>query len=271
MSDRKPFNAKSVAVSCLAVACGLLFQPARADAGWLSGFSGWTMMSDSGTATEVVNFAVYNNTSGDWATTLGVTPTAGADTSATYVYMYEVVNVGGATSKIGYFNINSGDLPYTSAGWLSGKVFTDGSPVGPSGNQYLGTDPGSTPPDDKVDGSPSFSGLTLTGSPFVSNVSAVDPFAADAGGISNSDVASFGFLSGLTQTLISGKFSSVLFLTSNTNPNYSAGSVLNTQTFATSNGDVPTQAPEPGTLAIWGFGLAGLGLIAARRRQKAAA
>src|SRR3569623_536718 len=248
MSYCKSMERKSLACACLLDGIAVALQPAAAEAGFLTGFSGWTMMSDNSTATELVNFTVYQNdgtSGGNWTPQLGVSPTdgtgGGVDTQAQYVYMYEVVNVGGATSKIGFFNINSYDQPYSSAGWLSGKVFNDGAAVGPSGNQYIGTEPGSTPPDDQLNGVPSTSGLSLSGTPFANSATAVNPAGADAGGLGNSDFAAFGFLSGITHTFLSGKFSSVLFLTSNTAPTYSGGNVLDTQTTGSTNGAIRPQ------------------------------
>jgi hypothetical protein len=251
--------------SCLAI---VAFAPAPARAGFMPDFTGYTQMSDSATATDVVNFAVYNNTSGDWATALGVTPTAGADTSASYVYMYEVVNNGGATSRIGSFNVNSYDQPYTSSGYLSGTVFSDGAAVGPAGNQYLGANPGSMPADDPVNDNPSVSGVAAP--TFASSGGAINPLGSNTGGSINSDFASFGFFNlSFNQTLTSGLFSSVLFLTSNVAPTYSEGQVLNTSTSSFSTGGIPTQAPEPATLAIWGLGTLGVAFAVRRRKRRA--
>jgi len=234
----------------------------------MADFTGYTQMSDSSSATDVVNFAVYNNTSGNWATALGVTPTAGADTAASYVYMYEVVNNGGASSKIGDFNISSYDQPYTSSGFLSGTVFSDGAAVGPAGNQFLGANPGSMPADDPVNNSPSVSGVAAP--TFAASGGAVNPLGSNPGGPGNGDFASFIFLNfSAQQTLTSGLFSSVLFLTSNVAPTYSEGQVLNISNSSFSDGGIPTQAPEPTTLAIWGLGTLGLALVARRRMQQA--
>lgn len=237
-------------------------------AGYMASFTGYTQMSDSSTATEVVNFAVYNNTSGNWATALGITPSAGADTGAAYVYLYEVVNNGGSSSTIGNFNVNSTATPYTSSGFLNHVVFSDGSAVGPAGNQYLGPNPASMPPDDPSNSAPSVSGVT-PGPTFVSSASAVNPFGSNTGGSANGDAAQFVFLSttNFSQSLTSGLFSTVLFLTSNIGPLYSTGRVLNTVTGNSSDGGIPTQAPEPATLAIWGLGTLGLAFAARKRRK----
>ncbi|HVX09707.1 MAG TPA: PEP-CTERM sorting domain-containing protein [Pirellulales bacterium] len=246
--------------------------PSSAEAGFLTEFTGYTQMGDSSTATDVVNFAVYQNDGtdgGDWATQLGVTPTAGADLTAQYVYLYEVVNNGGANSKIGYFNVNGYDGAYSSSGYLSGTVFSDGSAVGPAGNQYLGPNPSSPPADNPTNSGPSVSGLSTP--TFVAAAGAVDPAASTAGGVINSDFASFTFTSGpFTQTLTSGLFSSVLFLTSSTPPTYSEGQVLNVSNFQSSDGGIPTQAPEPATLALWGLGTVGFALVGRRRKLMSA-
>ncbi len=257
VSNRLIYMASAV---CLAVA----LLPAPAKAGFLTSFTGYTQMSDAPTATEVVNFAVYQNLGGNWATQLGVTASPGADLTAQYVYMYEVVNNGGATSRIGFFNVNSYDGAYTSSGFLSGTVFSDGSAVGPAANRYLGPNPGSMPPDDPVNNRPSVSGVSAP--TFVANGSAVNPSASNTGGASNSDFATFGFLSGVTQTLTSGLFSSVLFLTSDIPPTYSEGQVLNFSNSQSSDGGIPTAAPEPATLAMWGLGTLGFAFVARRRK-----
>src|SRR5207248_406366 len=149
-------------------------------AGFLSGFTGYSQMSDFATSDGIVNFAVYQNngTTQNWATDLSgggnptiVTPLLPGggipDTTAAYVYFYQVVNNNPVPpdSNLSAFYVSLGvSTPYTSAGYLSATVFSDASgAVGPAGNQFLGPEPTGTVPDDVVNGVPSQSGVTGVG------------------------------------------------------------------------------------------------------------
>lgn len=278
------------AVASLAFALGLSAAPS-AQAGWVAGFTGNTLMT-SGTTSGIVDFAVWQtDTTGpnanNWEAQLGVTPTSAAapavDTSAAYVYFYEVVNVG--TSNYGDLFVNSwATTPYTSGGYLPQTVFQDssGNAIGPAAKQYLGPTPSGP---DQVTNNPSVvaSNTTLntppsTPAPFVTDVNAIHPLAVTSlGGFgSPGNAADINWANVNlgppfninTEQLSAGSYSTVVFLTSDTGPTYSAGSLReNSVAGVIATGGIPTQSPEPATLAMWGLGAIGFGLVARRRKK----
>jgi hypothetical protein len=249
-----------------------------ASAGFMPEFTGWTMMSDT-SASGVVDFAVYQNAAGhNWETDLGLNATVAGvvdssggstvDATASYVFFYEVVTTG--TTALSQLSVPSYSTPYSSGGYLSGTVFNDADgAVGPSANKYIGPNPSGTPPDNQQYYYPSQSGQSLALSPFTnSGVSPKFPGGGiDLGGNAGlfQDQAVFQF--NLANLLSAGRYSTVLFLTSNTSPTYANGSVSGGA--LSSDGNIPTQAPEPTTLAMWGLGALGLALALLRRKRVA--
>jgi PEP-CTERM motif-containing protein len=275
----KSLDGKSLAYAGLLACIAFLSQPAHAEAGFIGGFVGNTLMTN-GTTSGIVDFAVYQNDGtmgGNWTLQLGISGVAtdgfgsGIDTTAQYVYFYEVVNVG--STKYGDLFVNSYSNPYSSGGWLLGKVFNeavDGA-VGPATNRYLGTIP--TGPDSSGIHPSANDGVLSTPltSSFISDGSTVRPLAINTlgGGGVPADFAWVNFpLAGTTQ-LSPAQYSPVLFLTSNTAPTYASGGLQSTS--GTASAGIPSEAPEPGTLAIWGLGLATFGIVSARRRSRTGA
>src|SRR5258708_3278447 len=97
------------AVACVVAAAMAMLLASPADAGFMTGVAGDTLLSEqqSGTvvanpsaASGIVDFAVFKNTTGNWETGLGLNASfihqlAGTvSSSAAYVYIYEVVNNG---------------------------------------------------------------------------------------------------------------------------------------------------------------------------------
>jgi hypothetical protein len=257
--------------------------PATSQAGmFLPEFTGHTQMAETAGFPDsdgIVNFTVYfNDTASDWRLVLGIGSVVeapdGLDSTARYVFFYQVVNTNPITTEqpLVNFSVDSGGSPYSSVGYLDATVLVDfdGDDVGPSGNRYLGTEGSPHKPDDIVNGIPTESGVPLYSDftsdlpdAFIANGNAVNPnsFQRDPNG--DQFVADFTFSPSLT----ADRFSSLLFLTSNQAPTYRQGNISSSNTNA--NGDVPAHVPEPASLAIWGIGLAVVTASSARYRQVA--
>lgn len=283
------FKLRAIALPLVAVFAALCSQ---ATAQFQPGFTGWTEFADSGSsAGGVVDFAVYQNTGadgGDWTQQLGLTnsiASAGVldsnggstvDSTAQYVFFYEVVNTAPAAGNgsIANFNVNSYSNPYSSGGWLNNYVFNDTAVT--NTHPYIGTQPTGTPPDNQQYYYPSSSGQSLDPTtPFTnSGVSTTAPAdVASLGGAGGGGAATFQWLNinNLGFHLLGAShYSPVLFLTSNTGPSYAPGSLSSTSGLNPSDGNIPTQAPEPATLLMWGAGALGLTLMIRRRRKLAA-
>lgn len=263
-----------------AVLCG------QANAQFMPGFTGWTEFADAGSsAGGVVDFAVYANTGGgNWVSQLGLTSDlAGVadasggstvDSTASYVFFYEVVNTAPAAGNgsIANFNINSYSNPYSSGGWLNNYVFNDAAVT--NTHPYIGTQPVGTPPDNQQYYYPSVSGQSLDSTtPFTnSGVSTTAPTGvASLGGAGNGGSATFQWTTFFGNHLLTAShYSPVLFLTSNTAPSYAPGSLSGTTGLNASDGNIPTQAPESATLLMWGAGALGLTFMIRRRRKQVA-
>lgn len=273
---------RALALSLVALSAVLCSQ---ANAQFMPGFTGWTEFADAGSsAGGVVDFAVYDNSGGgNWVTQLGLTSDlAGVadanggstvDSTASYVFFYEVVNTAPATGNgsIGNFNVNSFSNPYSSGGWLNNYVFNDTAVT--NTHPYIGTQPTGTPPDNQQYYYPSVSGQSLDSTtPFTnSGVTTTAPAGIGSlGGTQGGGAATFQWLSfGGFHLLTAGHYSPVLFLTSDTRPTYSGGSLSATSGLNPSDGNIPTQAPESATLLMWGAGVLGLTFMIRRRRKSA--
>jgi hypothetical protein len=268
MNGEKNWHLMVRALAVLIAGAAFGAGPESACAGFLPQYTGNTQMSDSGaTVGGVVDFAVYQNPSGhNWAADLGITPAltgSGAgggavDTSASFVYFYEIVNTAPnpGDGTIGIFNVGNTETPFTSGGWLKGYVFADASnnAVGPPGNPFLGSPPGG---DDPSNSAPSTSGVTLGTPPFTnSGVSPTDPTGvASLGGSSSAGMATFLWTILFGNALIGqNAYSPVLFFTSDKAPSYGPGFIADPSGLNGADGGIPSQAPEPGTLLMWGLG-----------------
>lgn len=223
------------------------------------------------------------------------------DTNAQYVYMYQVVSTVATTSNLEELKAPGANI-FTSAGQFVGQIFQTlspqppGPPPGPlaptnvTGTQHpgavlpstlgLGTLTGT---DDVPDGNPSASnGLVLNivnnpGNPgtTVWDASAVDLFGAGTIGDGSGNLTwHFGgipdpSIGGQQNKIAPDNTSSIMFATSDVAPaGFNTGFIHNT---GQSNGDLPTPAPEPGSLVLAGMGIASLLGYHVRRRKLNAA
>ena len=260
------------------------FVPVAAHAEFLTGFTGYTRMKDVGQADGVVSFAVYKNT-GDWTVDLfrsqsGTTNISGdvvnlagssVDTGAAFVVFYGIVNNGNLPPADGITALGVPSGNYTSAGYLSGRVFFDGLAVQGS-NKWLGPDPGTlggapNDLDDVPDGSPSDSGFAFgTGDrPFTGGAAINNPDSASLG------PAGFSWLP--EPVLADDRTSPILYFTTNESGfQYSTGTISGRSSDAlsdtgTSDGDLIQAVPEPATLALVGIGMACSAFGLFRRRS----
>ncbi|HEX6960765.1 MAG TPA: hypothetical protein VF175_02780, partial [Lacipirellula sp.] len=239
----------------------------HASAGFLSNYSGNSQFQFDGAATSdgIVNFAVYHNPGGgDWTDDFGLPagtiqqlfePSGsgqsvgnGLDTTAEYVYFYQIVNTDPNTSDESELKSLELFLPgttsmITSAGYLDDYVFDDGGPTGPTGNARLGTFTDTTAADDVPgDATPSESGAVPSGSGFVAHGSAVEPDNADEIG---SSTIEFNFTAQVP--IPPGGFSSVFFLTSFGAPIYHPELLEDGDN---THADIPIPNPEPSSVAM---------------------
>lgn len=268
--------------AAVAVAIGL-GGAGQAQAGFLAAFEGYSVFgvpAAGGAACpqcdSTVSFAVYENNgnTGNWFSDLGVArvdqwhASTGAEK---YVYMYEIVNTdplvipGTADSPLENFNATWGPKgtanPFVSGGYLNGSVFQNVS-------RQIVVD---QVPNDGVPDA-----LQLI-SPIVAGVG-VNPNLLRASNEINNWCSSAAVPGVLDECMLwdfagvnnipAGGMSSILFLTSNYAPTeYRWGETESPGGFGTA-GDLPS-IPEPGTIALLGLGLAGLGFTKRRRVVKA--
>ncbi len=261
-----PFGPGILSVAA-AVALAATFAPARA--GWLTHLTGNTQMSESANSDGIVNFAVYKPDTNNWVAELGLGGVATSlllgtpiDLDAAYVFFYQVVNTDPnpdisepdhALHVLKLPNYAPGAI--TSMGFLSDTVFTDGAPVGPAGNRFLGTEaPGDDKGDDPLDGAPSESGVSGVG--FASDPAAYDPITATANSGNNMAMFTWDqlFIPGFgvygDGAIPTGGYSSIVFMTTDIPymPDYGEGNLRNGDN--PSDGDLPRPNPEPASLML---------------------
>jgi hypothetical protein len=282
----------------LAITAGLLLGglPNTANATFvLSGWSGFAdniagSFSDSGDGT--VSFAVYANdgTTGNWATDLGISPTAlGAlgpvDTAAPYVYFYQVVNnsfVNSVETPLSQFWAPvQVAAAVSSAGQVTGTAFLDPA----TATAVSGANPnlGSTKP---ADSSLAENDKVVVYGGFDGDVSTSPAAFTGLGGAvsaSTAAILTFNFPTGVPHSAVRFAFenppgipsatgsSTILFYTSTGGPNFSTGRLDDgDSTFQ----ELPQAVPVPGALALVISGLpgvAGLGFVVRRRNRLAKA
>ena len=252
------------------------------------------------TADGLVNFAIYQTTSGNWGTELaaiigdgstttvsgggGYSPTFSAvpiigsvDYTASYVYMYQVVNTNPYGTAAADASLNSLTItfPYdvasaiTSVGYLRDTVFEDptGVLVGPSTNQKLGPVADGTNPvggDTPGDGTPTYSQATAD----IIGLNPAAPAPADLLPAVTATVFpnELRFTLGADE-LLTNKYTTVMFFTTNM-PTY-IYSVDNLTDTTHTYGDLPIPNPEPGSFVmVLGAVVCGLGAVVARVRRK---
>lgn len=272
---------RTFALAGLMLAALLIASPRGAEAAFVvSGYSsfvdhistnGGTIDSvPTGVAYGVVNFAVYENTTGDWVTALGLTGLAneggtvagsgpaGVDTSAEYVYFYQIVNVG--TTPIDQLQVGMNPIDASSVGYVTGTSLSDGAAI-TSANPYLGANPGTQPLEAGGNGVPtSLGGLTgLAASSGVNNAfgsaisgpgGTIPPNSPATGNVAFNFVAFAGNV-----TIAPGAYSTLLFITSHKSYGYLTGTLNDG---GLTYNELPAPVPLPATLALLASGVPGL-------------
>jgi len=297
----------------LAIACtlGALACPNLSRADFLSAFTGNTEMTDlpqgaRGKAQGNVSFAVFNNTSGgSWVTAvdkaLGLTgaaalqangPLAGGpavDLNATYVYMYEVVNLSGNT--IGGTKLTGPTIEhlkvcltdYSSAGYLTttggtSVAFKDSAASDPANagknvegnmgtnNYALGKNPTADTTGADV---PSVTGVAMPTATIAASAAGRKPIATDLSGGGDGTFDTIDWTSSGSK-MNAGMWSTIVFFTSYRKPVIDEGRIVDNGDF--SNGGIPSACPEPIAAVHAALGLGGLllggGFLRIRRKRQ---
>jgi hypothetical protein len=264
--------------------------PARA--GFLPGFTGnsQTLYTAAGPSTAfpssdgLINFSVYDNTNpggpnGNWitdfATSYGVTVTSlsialGLSGRESYVYLYQMVNTNpdpASESSLHLLQIEGGQ--FDGAGYLTKGGATVGfkeaaGVTGPVANPAIGTATTDGPTiSGNVPGNhvPGFSGGVLSATAFDTAAGGKTPTGVTYLVGDNAYQFEFPNLSAFPPLTDHGLapdgFSTVVFLTSERAPSYLVGTVHDG---VFTQGDVPSNTPEPGT-TITALGALACGII----------
>lgn len=242
----------------LAVAAALVLS-ANANAGFITQYNGNSASTSGNAAVDsTVSFGIYEVTTSDWATTLGVTiggstknsqwTSAGGVLEAGTIFFYQAVNdspLGGQNLELDQFGFEA-PVNFSYTGYLTDAVFNDADGAVGVGNPLNGTTISI------VDGSEN-------------SVTTVAPSSQ----LSNSATGTAWRFT--TTTIAANESSTILFGTiHNSNPlppDYASGKSYQISATASTDSDVPVPNPEPGTLALLGIGMSAGGLVYFRRRK----
>ena len=276
-------NKKFLAISALA---GGLLLSGNSQAGFIEEFTGYTVMGLPCTLCDsTVTFSVYENT-GNWITDLGlgvdVQDLNGTSTGMErYVYMYQVTNTNPVMpdSPLNNFQVLFGEFGdiSTSIGYLDNWSFTNRSDA-TADNEFNRPEPAC--PNDGRDcniiGPDRASNVVSVLPGLVKDIDVINPVAATQNTPISIDQPlpgtvpdPVGGIGAFWQWSVGGEiltdqYSSVLFLTDPDSPTWGMGSSRSIAGSGAS-GTLPVSVPEPVTLALFGLGIAGLGL----KRKKA--
>jgi len=244
-----------------------------AHAAFITSLTGNSRLS-GGSLGSLVNFAVYENTGGDWRSTLGLagvtTTLAGTiDGDATHIFMYQITRDTAAldaNALLGTYTLPTAlkdTTTWRGGGTLTGTVFSSGGAV-------VGASPGAL----NTLGVAAAVGAPTTGvaaPTFVANGTAVTPTFAGSLGANPTFV--------FPGNLATGAHSSVFFMTANLKPFAPSKAFLmaaDADATGTASGLVPAGSgtsgipvanPEPGSLALLSIGMFG-GVLWRRRKKK---
>lgn len=242
----------------LAVVAALLFS-ANANAGFVTQYNGNSASTSGNAAVDsTISFAIYEVTTNDWATTLGVTiggstknsqwTTANDVLGAGVVFFYQVVNdspLGGQNLELDQFVFDA-PVNFSYTGYLTDAVFNDADGAVGVGNPLNGTTISI------VDGSDN-------------SVTTVAPNSQASNSVTGT---AWRFM---TTAIDANESSTILFGTiHNSNPlppDFASGESRQISATASTDSDIPVPNPEPGTLALLGIGMSAGGLVYFRRRK----
>jgi len=262
---------KHYKLSILAITIGTVFM-VPTQAALVSGFEGASVFGDTdstaGSTTcplcdSTVSFAVWKNESGNWlndsffsgaGTATALAPfSSSVDTTANYVYLYQVNNtdpLAPPEQELENFNISFGPVgtavPFTSGGYFDGTVFS-------------GLSSALVPLDVPNNHTPSL--LTSVGNLVAGvgvNPDGLSQHVITSNAVQNSALPAEGMLYSwnVGNEIQPGAASSVVFLTSNKAPVYQWAETESPGGSGTA-GDVPS-VPVPATLPLLALGLIGI-------------
>jgi hypothetical protein len=248
------FKVSRVATAVLAVGLTLAWGGVSR-AAFIAADSGNTNISSNppvvGGVDGTINFGVELNTGAGFSPTSGTfvagTGSGALDTTAKYLYLYQVTNNGSISASISSASIGINTGSATSYGYFTGSTLSDnagevrGTPL-PVGNDF-GTDGAVF-----VNGAPANLGVVTPGMVAATGTGVQVPkvpTSVSINGTGSSLVVSWTAASGTSSPIANGGRSVVFGFTSNLSPAILIGSIVDHG--STGNGHVISTSPEPGS------------------------